>query len=85
MISKFINRFFFAFLFNSVRLLTYSLKKTKIRSQDTVAVINSVAHNPEGRLLAWKFVQDNYEKLYHRYPYSVINILYFVLCQKCLL
>ncbi|XP_020619456.1 endoplasmic reticulum aminopeptidase 1-like isoform X1 [Orbicella faveolata] len=49
------------------RLLTYSLKKTKIRSQDTVAVINSVAHNPEGRLLAWKFVQDNYEKLYHRY------------------
>ena len=58
-------------------MLTYALDETKIRSQDSVAVIVSIAHNPKGRLLAWKFLQDHYETLYGRYSYSVINILYF--------
>ena len=82
MISKFIDCFF-SFLLDSVRLLKYSLDESEIRSQDSVAVIDSIAHNPKGRLLAWKFVQDNYNELYKRYPYSVINILHFVLYQKC--
>ena len=64
---------------DSVSLLTSSLDENKIRSQDSVAVINSIAHNPKGRLLAWEFLKDNYEELYHRYLYSVIDILYFVL------
>ncbi|KAL9985907.1 hypothetical protein ACROYT_G008360 [Oculina patagonica] len=49
------------------RLLGFSLDETKIRSQDSVAVIDSIARNPEGRLIAWKFVQDNYDKLFNRY------------------
>lgn len=49
------------------RLLTYSLDETKIRSQDSVSVIDSIARNPQGSLLAWQFVQDNYYELYQRY------------------
>ncbi|KAL9985906.1 hypothetical protein ACROYT_G008359 [Oculina patagonica] len=49
------------------RLLNYSLDESKIRSQDSVAVIDSIAKNPEGRLLAWKFVQVNYDELFKRY------------------
>lgn len=44
-----------------------SLDPKKIRSQDSVSVINSIAHNPEGRLLAWEFVQKNYDLLFKRY------------------
>lgn len=49
------------------RLLKYSLDETKIRSQDSVSVIDSIARNPQGSLLAWQFVQDNYHELYQRY------------------
>lgn len=42
------------------------MDETKIRSQDSVAVIDSIARNPEGRLIAWQFVQDNYKELYNR-------------------
>ena len=51
----------------SFRLLRYSLDPGKIRSQDSVAVINSIAHNPEGRIMAWEFVQQNYDLLFKRY------------------
>ena len=31
-----------------------------------MAVIDSIAHNPEGRLLAWNFVKENYAELFKR-------------------
>ncbi|RKP16781.1 aminopeptidase 2, partial [Rozella allomycis CSF55] len=39
----------------------------EIRSQDVVYPIGSVAGNPYGRLLAFKFLQDNWDALYKRY------------------
>ncbi|XP_068711670.1 endoplasmic reticulum aminopeptidase 1-like isoform X2 [Montipora foliosa] len=49
------------------RLLTYSLQDDKVRSQDSVSVIDSVALNPEGRVMAWEFVKENYNELFTRY------------------
>jgi len=43
-----------------IRLLNYSLDRDKIRPQDTVQVITEVARNPDGRLLAWRFVRENW-------------------------
>ena len=54
------------FLDLCVRLLEYSLQDDKVRSQDSVAVIDSIAMNPEGRLIAWHFVQANYKLLFNR-------------------
>lgn len=48
------------------RLLTYSLQDDKVRSQDSVAVIDSVAINPKGRIIAWEFVKKNYPLLFKR-------------------
>lgn len=48
------------------RLLTYSLQDDKVRSQDSVAVIDSVAINPKGRIIAWEFVKKNYGLLFKR-------------------
>ena len=48
------------------RLLTYSLQDDKVRSQDSVAVIDSVAINPKGRIIAWEFVKKNYHLLFKR-------------------
>lgn len=39
----------------------------EVRSQDTVFVIGSVAANPLGMELAWKFVQENWAELFKRY------------------
>ncbi|XP_031564452.1 glutamyl aminopeptidase-like [Actinia tenebrosa] len=49
------------------RLLKMSLDRTKFRSQDTVAVITSVAGNCVARQKAWDFVQSNWDELYKRY------------------
>ena len=43
--------------------LELSLKDTVIRSQDTIRVIRNVASNPVGRLMAWEFVQNNWDYL----------------------
>jgi len=45
------------------RLLNFSLDRDKIKPQDTVQVITNVARNPEGRLLAWRFVRENWSKI----------------------
>ncbi|KAI9175228.1 hypothetical protein H9P43_006589 [Blastocladiella emersonii ATCC 22665] len=44
-------------------LLEYSLKGGKVRPQDFMYPLRSVAGNPKGRALAWKFVQDNWAQL----------------------
>lgn len=49
------------------RLLGFSLNESKIRSQDSVSIIDSIASNSAGRLIAWQFVQDHYSELYDRY------------------
>ena len=54
------------FLDLCLRLLEYSLQDDKVRSQDSVAVIDSIAMNPEGRLIAWRFVQAKYKLLFNR-------------------
>ena len=54
------------FLDLCLRLLEYSLQDDKVRSQDSVAVIDSIAANPEGRLIAWDFVQKKYKQLFKR-------------------
>ena len=48
------------------RLLGFSLDESKIRSQDSVSIIDSVASNPAGRVIAWQFVQEHYSELYDR-------------------
>ena len=45
------------------RLLNFSLDRDKIKPQDTVQVITDVARNPDGRLLAWRFVRENWSKI----------------------
>ena len=49
------------------RLLEYSLQDDKVRSQDSVAVIDSIAANPEGRIIAWEFLQKKYKQLFKRW------------------
>ncbi|XP_064596081.1 endoplasmic reticulum aminopeptidase 2-like [Liolophura sinensis] len=48
------------------RYLHYSLDSNKIRSQDCASVIGSVAVNPSGRLLAWRFVRQNWATILER-------------------
>lgn len=48
------------------RTLEFSLS-SDVRSQDTVGVIGGVTGSVEGRRLAWKFLQDNWEELHRRY------------------
>nr|AMO02529.1 aminopeptidase N5 [Tityus serrulatus] len=43
--------------------LNYSLNRDKIRPQDTISVLATVSHNPAGRLLAWRFVRENWATL----------------------
>ncbi|KAK6166547.1 hypothetical protein SNE40_023207 [Patella caerulea] len=48
------------------KVLDFSLSD-KVRSQDSVFVIAGVTGSVRGRQLAWKFVKDNWTKLYDRY------------------
>lgn len=43
--------------------LNYSLNRDMIRPQDTTSVLAVVSHNPVGRLLAWRFVRENWSTL----------------------
>ncbi|RWS08189.1 Aminopeptidase N precursor-like protein [Dinothrombium tinctorium] len=45
------------------KLLNLSLNKDEIKRQDTVQVITDVAHNPIGKLLAWRFVRENWNTI----------------------
>ena len=56
---------------------------SKIRSQDSVAVINSIAQNPSGRIAAWQFVKEKYNELFKRFRISLIKaifLLFYFLC-----
>lgn len=60
------------------RLLRYSLDSTKIRSQDTVTVVNYVARSPIGREFAWKFVKENWATFYTRYAKLSFRLAYLI-------
>lgn len=45
------------------KLLRLSLEKDNIKPQDTVQVIVDVARNPAGKLLVWRFVRENWDKI----------------------
>lgn len=48
------------------KVLEFSMS-SDVRSQDTVYVIAGVTGSLAGRELAWRFVEDNWDKLYTRY------------------
>ena len=43
-----------------------SLEEDKVRLQDTIALINYVAHTSPGRTLAWAFVKQNWKEILRR-------------------
>ncbi|XP_067412180.1 aminopeptidase N [Emydura macquarii macquarii] len=49
------------------RYLDYSLDPTKIRKQDAISTINSIASNVVGQSLAWDFVRGNWKTLFNQY------------------
>jgi aminopeptidase 2 len=52
-------------------VLDYGLNSDKVRPQDLMYPLRSVANNRKGRVLAWKFVQDNWSTLEERYRSSM--------------
>jgi len=44
-----------------------SLNETVIRNSETPSVLQMVANNPSGRVLAWRFVRANWKTLYARF------------------
>ena len=48
------------------KTLAFSISK-HVRFQNTLGIIASVWHNPEGRYLAWEFVKSNWKMLKERY------------------
>ena len=56
--------------FQDVGLLNNTLESSltaRVRSQDTITVVASVAANPKGRQPAWDFVKDNWSEFDRRY------------------
>ena len=56
--------------FQEPELLSATLADTlssKVRSQDCITMVASVAANPKGRDLAWEFVKDNWTEFDRRY------------------
>ena len=56
--------------FQDVGLLNDTLESSlssRVRSQDTITVVSSVAANPKGRLPAWEFVKNNWGEFDRRY------------------
>ena len=43
-----------------------SLDPDKIRKGDTVTVVSHVAANPAGKILAWRFVRQNWPEFVKR-------------------
>lgn len=54
------------------RVLDFSISD-QVRSQDSVSVIATVAGNKNGRELAWKFFQDNFDLFKERYSSSFLG------------
>ena len=48
------------------RYLMMSLDPDKIRKGDTVTVVSHVAANPAGKILAWRFVRQNWPEFVKR-------------------
>ncbi|KAL5005760.1 hypothetical protein ScPMuIL_016918 [Solemya velum] len=48
------------------KVLEFALSE-HVRAQDTVFVIGGVTASKEGRDMTWRFVQDNWKELHHRY------------------
>uniref|UniRef100_A0A8C3SNQ3 ERAP1-like C-terminal domain-containing protein n=1 Tax=Chelydra serpentina TaxID=8475 RepID=A0A8C3SNQ3_CHESE len=55
-------------LLSGARYLEYSLDPTKIRKQDAVSTINSIASNVVGQSLAWDFIRGNWKTLFTQAP-----------------
>ena len=56
--------------FQDVALLNETLESSltsRVRSQDTITVVASVAANPKGRETAWEFVKSNWAEFDRRY------------------
>ena len=56
--------------FQDTELLNETLERSlssRVRSQDTITVVASVAANPAGRDLAWQFVKNNWGEFDRRY------------------
>ena len=56
--------------FQDVGLLNETLERalsSRVRSQDTITVVGSVAANPRGRQPAWEFVKNNWAEFDRRY------------------
>ena len=56
--------------FQDVGLLNETLERalsSRVRSQDTITVVGSVAANPRGRQPAWEFVKNNWGEFDRRY------------------
>ena len=56
--------------FQDTDLLTLALEDSlspKVRSQDTITLVASIAANPKGRDLAWEFVKSNWGEFDRRY------------------
>jgi glutamyl aminopeptidase len=49
------------------RFLKLSLNESVIRSSETPSILQLVAVNPSGRVLAWRFVRSHWNVLYARY------------------
>ena len=47
--------------------LEWSLKEDEVRPQDIMTPIGVVAANKKGRLMAWAFLQENYQLFHNRY------------------
>ena len=52
------------------RILDYSLDSSKIRTQDMTSAITKVSSNVAGRLLAWDFIRENFNKIIKKYVHK---------------
>lgn len=43
------------------------MSSAEVRPQDFIQIIGTVASNPDGRQLAWKFFDKNFKKIIKRY------------------
>ena len=43
------------------------MSSAEVRPQDFIQIIGTVAINPDGRRLAWKFFDKNFKKIVKRY------------------
>ena len=43
------------------------MSSAEVRPQDFIQIIGTVASNPDGRRLAWKFFDKNFKRIVKRY------------------